>query len=114
MTVVVAIVRNIIDVASMASFYRQDAADTLIYCYNVLNRDLFILLGQRLSQSHNDVTRWTEVESTIHAFKALCDNVGNHEFHYVAAIMDLMLQIPYGIYPREVSLLFVISAQVDL
>ncbi|XP_011501749.1 PREDICTED: importin-13 [Ceratosolen solmsi marchali] len=82
--------------------YRQDAADTLFYCYNVLQQDLFILLGQRLSQSHNDVSKWTEVESTIHAFKALCDYVGTQESHYVAAIMDLMLQIPYGMYPREV------------
>lgn len=87
----------------MIFIHRQDAADTLIYCYHIIEHDLFILLGQRLSQSHDDVSKWTEVESTIHAFKALCDTVGQ-ESHYVAAIMDLMLShIPYGMYPREVS-----------
>ncbi|XP_003423892.1 importin-13 isoform X1 [Nasonia vitripennis] len=83
--------------------YRQDAADTLIYCYNVIGHDLLILLGQRLSQSHDNVSKWTEVESTIHAFKALSDNLNRKDFHYLTAIMDLMLShIPYGMYPREV------------
>ncbi|XP_058808570.1 importin-13 [Phymastichus coffea] len=83
--------------------YRQDAADSLIYCFNVLHKDLMILLGQRLSQTHNDVSKWTEVESTIHAFKAICDSAGPQQSNYVAGIMDLMLShVPYEIYPREV------------
>ncbi|KAJ8687571.1 hypothetical protein QAD02_023365 [Eretmocerus hayati] len=83
--------------------YRQDVSDTLTYCYNVLHEDLLILLGQRLSQTHDDVSKWPHVESTIHAFKAVCDCVGSQESHYVPAIMDLMFShIPYDVYPKEV------------
>lgn len=83
--------------------YRVDVADTLDYCYNVLRQDLLILLGQRLSQPPNDIQKWPDVESTLHAFAALADNVGTKENHYVPAIMDLILShIPYDIYPKEV------------
>ncbi|XP_015607837.1 importin-13 isoform X2 [Cephus cinctus] len=83
--------------------YRQDAADTLAYCYNVLGSDLLVLLGQRLSQPHNELQKWTDVESTLHAFKALADNVSTEETQYVAALMNLILShIPYSQYPDEV------------
>ncbi|XP_012270710.1 importin-13 isoform X2 [Orussus abietinus] len=83
--------------------YRQDAADTLTYCYNVLGQDLLLLLGQRLSQLNDDSQNWTDVESTLHAFSALCESIRTQENHYVAALMDLVLShIPYGEYPREV------------
>lgn len=84
--------------------YRQDAADTLIYCYNVLGQDLLVLLGQRLSQLQENSQSWTDIESTIHAFKALSESVGTQESHYVPAIMDLLFSyIPYVHFPREVS-----------
>lgn len=84
--------------------YRQDAADTLIYCYNVLGKDLLILLGQRLSDLETEPKKWTDVESTLHAFSALSDNVGTQENQYVPALMDLIVShIPYGHYPSEVT-----------
>ncbi|XP_014211303.1 importin-13 isoform X2 [Copidosoma floridanum] len=85
--------------------YRQDVADTLIYCYNVIQQDLFIMIGQQLSQPQEDVSKWPEVEAAIHAFKALCD-ICTFKFvqPYTAAILDLLLSthIPYQMYPREV------------
>ncbi|XP_043259180.1 importin-13-like isoform X1 [Colletes gigas] len=82
--------------------YRQDIADTFDYCYRVLREDLLILLGQRLSQTLNDTEKWTDVESTLHAFEAIAVSVGVEESHYIPALMDLILtHIPYDHYPRE-------------
>ncbi|KAI4472656.1 hypothetical protein M0802_016606 [Mischocyttarus mexicanus] len=83
--------------------YRQDAADTMDYCYRVLGEDLLILLGQRLSEPLNNPEKWVDVESTLHAFEALADRVGVNECHYVPALIDLVVSnIPYDIYPEEV------------
>ncbi|XP_015108819.1 importin-13 [Diachasma alloeum] len=83
--------------------YRQDAADTLTYCYNILGHELLILLGRRLTRPDIDNQKWTDVESTLHAFQALCDSVGTQETEYVPALIDLvLLHIPYQNYPREV------------
>ncbi|EZA57401.1 hypothetical protein DMN91_008682 [Ooceraea biroi] len=82
--------------------YRQDAADTLDYCYSVLGDDLLALLGQRLSQTLEDVP-WTYVESTLHAFRALAESVGTQEYCYIPALLDLILgHIPYHLYPEEI------------
>ncbi|XP_047351104.1 importin-13 [Vespa velutina] len=83
--------------------YRQDAADTLDYSYRVLGEDLLILLGQRLSEPLDNSEKWTDVESTLHAFEALSDRVGLVEFRYIPALMDLIVShIPYDLYPGEV------------
>ncbi|KZC09222.1 PREDICTED: importin-13 [Dufourea novaeangliae] len=83
--------------------YRQDVADTLDYCYRVLRQDLLVLLGQRLSQSLHGSEKWTEVESTLHAFEAIADSVDIEESHYIPALMDLVLtHIPYDLYPGQV------------
>lgn len=83
--------------------YRQDAADTLAYCYTVLGGELLQLLGQRLSQPPDNFQGWVQVESTLHAFKALSESVGTHETRYVPSLVDLVLsQIPYHRYPGEV------------
>lgn len=88
--------------------YRQDAADTLDYCYIVLGEDLLLLLGQRLSQSLNSSQDWTYVESTLHAFKAISDSVGIEENNYIPALMNLVLShIPYDLFPAEVREIFV-------
>ncbi|XP_076181025.1 importin-13-like protein cdm isoform X2 [Ptiloglossa arizonensis] len=83
--------------------YRQDVADTLDYCYRVLRQDLLVLLGQRLSQTVDGLEKWTDVESTLHAFGALANCTGIEESHYIPALMDLVLtQIPYDLYPGEI------------
>lgn len=87
--------------------YRQDAADTLDYCYSVLGDDLLALLGQRLSQSLEDVP-WTYVESTLQALRALAESVGTREYCYIPALLDLILgHIPYHLYPEEVHIISV-------
>lgn len=83
--------------------YRQDVADALDYCYSVLKQDLLVMLGQRLSQSLERSDKWTEIESTLHAFKAVAGCVDTKESHYTPALMDLVLShIPYDVYPNEV------------
>ncbi|XP_068985300.1 importin-13 [Bombus flavifrons] len=92
-----------VDERELFRCYRQDVADALDYCYRVLGQDLLVLLGQRLSQTLNSSQRWTEVESTLHAFEAVADSVGIEESHYIPALMDLVLShIPYDHYPGEV------------
>ncbi|XP_071874439.1 importin-13-like protein cdm [Bombus fervidus] len=92
-----------VDERELFRCYRQDVADALDYCYRVLGQDLLVLLGQRLSQTLNSSQRWTEVESTLHAFEAIADSVGIEESHYIPALMDLVLShIPYDHYPGEV------------
>lgn len=92
-----------VDERELFRCYRQDVADALDYCYRVLGRDLLVLLGQRLSQTLNSSQKWTEVESTLHAFEAIADSVGTEESHYIPALMDLVLShIPYDHYPGEV------------
>lgn len=84
--------------------YRQDAADTLDYCYSVLGNELLELLGHRLSTPDSS---WTFVESTLHAFKALSESVSTQEYYYIPALMDLiLLHIPYNIYPEEVRMIY--------
>lgn len=83
--------------------YRQDVADTLVYCYNVLGAELLLLLGQRLSQPPEEIESWTYVESSLHAFNALSDCIGTQESHYVPALMNIIFSyIPYENYPGEV------------
>ncbi|EFN68181.1 Importin-13 [Camponotus floridanus] len=80
--------------------YRQDVVDTLDYCYKVLGTDLLALLGQKMSLEN---LAWTEIESTLHAFKALAERVGTEEYCYIPALINLILvRIPYHLYPEEV------------
>ncbi|XP_043263267.1 importin-13-like isoform X2 [Colletes gigas] len=87
--------------------YRQDVADTLDYCYRVLRQDLLLLLGQRLCLTLDRSEKWTDVESTLHAFeavadRAVADRASAEESHYILALMDLVVtHIPYDFYPRE-------------
>lgn len=84
--------------------YRQDVADTYTYCYNVLSKDLFELLGHRLSKA--DGQNWTFTESTIFAFKSLSDCVPLNEEYYIPAIMDLILsRVAYDKFPKQVKFL---------
>ncbi|KAL6430820.1 hypothetical protein ACFW04_006973 [Cataglyphis niger] len=80
--------------------YRQDVVDTLDYCYKVLGTDLLALLGQKMSLED---LAWTDIESTLHAFKALAESVGTEEYYYIPALINLILvRIPYHLYPEEV------------
>ncbi|KAL0126350.1 hypothetical protein PUN28_005027 [Cardiocondyla obscurior] len=80
--------------------YRQDVADTLDYSYSVLGNDLLALLGQRLSLEDSP---WTQIESTLHAFKALSESVGTQEYCYIPMLINLIIvHIPYHLYPEEV------------
>lgn len=80
--------------------YRQDVVDTLDYCYKVLGTDLLALLGQKMSRED---LAWTDIESTLHAFKALSESIGTEEYCYIPALINLILvRIPYHLYPEEV------------
>lgn len=85
--------------------YRQDVVDTLDYCYKVLGTDLLALLGQKMSLED---LAWTDIESTLHAFKALAESVGTEEYYYIPALINLILvRIPYHLYPEEVCIVSV-------
>ncbi|XP_057341544.1 importin-13 [Microplitis mediator] len=83
--------------------YRQDIADNMTYCYNIIGRDLLIILGQRLSQPLIDTLKWVDVEATLYSFQALSDCVETTDTECVPALMDLIIsRISYDKYPEEV------------
>lgn len=83
--------------------YRQDIADTLDYCYKVLQEDLLKMVLERLVRAICDNKNWTDVEASLHAFKALAEAVGSRNVRYVPEMIHAILSyIPYDRYPAEV------------
>ncbi|XP_014469639.1 PREDICTED: importin-13 [Dinoponera quadriceps] len=83
--------------------YRQDVADTLDYCYKVLQEDLLKMVLERLGRAICNDKSWTDVEASLHAFKALAEAVGSRNVRYVSEMIDAILSyIPYDRYPAEV------------
>lgn len=85
--------------------YRQDVADTLDYCYKVLQDDLLKMVLERIAKAMCDNKNWTEIEASLHAFKALAEAVGSRNVHYVSEMICVILSIPYDYYPAEVRAL---------
>ncbi|KAL1465186.1 hypothetical protein WDU94_004776 [Cyamophila willieti] len=62
--------------------YRQDIADTLLHCSNILREELLELLLFKLKQilsDNNFKTHWQPLESLIHAFYAVAEDSGGGE-----------------------------------
>ena len=83
--------------------YRQDVSDTFIFCHRVLGEDILGLIGERLSYLDTRPQKWNEVEATLHAFKALADEITGKEYECLPVIINLIVAgIPYAHYPSEV------------
>ncbi|RZC40401.1 importin-13, partial [Asbolus verrucosus] len=83
--------------------YRQDIADTFIYCYNVLNLEMLDILNSKLIEAlhKNNTTgvpppiQWNEVETCLHAFGAIAESI-ELENLYLPKLMITIKDIPFG------------------
>ncbi|EFA09709.1 importin-13 [Tribolium castaneum] len=82
--------------------YRQDIADTFIYCYNVLNLEMLDILNSKLIEAlHKNNTsvvpppiQWNEVETCLHAFGAIAESI-ELENLYLPKLMVTIKEIPF-------------------
>lgn len=83
--------------------YRQDIADTFMYCYNVLNLELLDIIYTKLNEalqkcSNNGVvipTYWNQIETCLHAFSAVAESI-EWENLYLPKLMVILKNIPYA------------------
>ncbi|KAJ8931893.1 hypothetical protein NQ314_015162 [Rhamnusium bicolor] len=83
--------------------YRQDIADTFIYCYVVLNLEMLDMLNTKLTESlqKNDTNgiaqpiQWNEVETVLHAFGAIAESI-EYENLYLPKLMVTIKHIPFN------------------
>lgn len=78
--------------------YRQDVADTYMYCYNVLNLEMLDILSTKLDEAliKCAVNRdnWNMVESCLHAFGAVAECI-ELENLFLPKLMITLKNIPY-------------------
>lgn len=82
--------------------YRQDIADTFVYCYVVLNMEMMDVLNGKLNETlHKDNTngspqiiQWNEVETVLHAFSAISESI-DAENVYLPKLMLTIKDIPF-------------------
>lgn len=80
--------------------YRQDIADTFMYCYNVLNLELLDILSTQLNEAiqkckNNNANHWNEIETCLHAFSAVAESI-EWENLYLPKLMSVLKEIPYN------------------
>lgn len=79
--------------------YRQDIADTLLYCFEVLNGEILTILATILTESINmvrtDSTQWPKLESCIYSFCAIAEHIDPIEFKQIPTLMHILTEIPY-------------------
>lgn len=79
--------------------YRQDIADTLLFCYDVLNEMILKILVETLEagivaiqMNPND---WPILESSVHAFCAISQQVDITEYPEIVKLMRVLNEVPY-------------------
>lgn len=79
--------------------YRQDIADTLLCCFDVLHNQILKLLSETLDEgilaiqaSHNN---WPALEASIHGFCAISQQIESVEYEEIVKMMRVLNEIPY-------------------
>lgn len=79
--------------------YRQDIADTLLFCYDVLNDVILRILSETLDDGIAAIQmsseNWTILEASIHAYCAISQQVEISEYPEVVKLMRVLNEIPY-------------------
>lgn len=79
--------------------YRQDIADTLLSCYDVLHDHILKILAETLEEGVQAVqansNHWTMLEASLHAFNAISQNLESIEYPEIVRLIQLMNEIPY-------------------
>lgn len=88
-----------VDDKEMFRCYRQDVADTLMYCYNVLNLEMLDILNTKLNEALQaclvDNNKWPYVESCLHSFSSISECI-EMENLYLPKLMCTLKEIPYN------------------
>ncbi|CRL02034.1 CLUMA_CG015289, isoform A [Clunio marinus] len=79
--------------------YRQDIADTLLCCFDVLHVQILKLLSETLDEgiqaiqaNHNN---WPILEASIHGFCAISQQIESVEYPEIVKLMRVLNEIPY-------------------
>lgn len=80
--------------------YRQDIADTLLFCHEVLNEEILIILGQMLDEAlvavQASLDNWIQLEAVVHGFCALAAQIEDDQgYQQIAKMMRVLNEIPY-------------------
>lgn len=83
--------------------YRQDIADTYMYCYNALDLEMLDILTVKLEEVLKKETgngyaqppKWNEIETCLHAFYAIAESI-EMENLYLPKLMATIKEIPFG------------------
>lgn len=79
--------------------YRQDIADTLLCCFDVLHVHILKLLSETLDEGvaaiQADRNNWPILEASIHGFCAISQQIESNEYEEIVKMMRVLNQIPY-------------------
>lgn len=80
--------------------YRQDIADTMMYCYSILRDNLLELLHGKLEEALEKCNSdprmcWRSLESCLHAFQAIAECVDIEESRHLPRFLEALHRLPY-------------------
>lgn len=79
--------------------YRQDIADTLLCCYDVLHTQILKLLSETLDEGIQaiqvSIENWPILEAAIHGFCAISQSIDSVEYEEIVKLMRVLNEIPY-------------------
>ncbi|XP_046679331.1 importin-13 [Homalodisca vitripennis] len=95
--------------------YRQDIADTMMYCYNVLREPLLNLLLERIKSCLATESPWQPLEACLHGFLAVAESVNTSESIYLPQFFSTLQSIPFSKLNIKVAIttLDVVGAYAD-
>lgn len=79
--------------------YRQDIADTLLCCFDVLHDQILRLMSETLDDGIQAIqastSNWPILEASIHGFCAISQQIESIEYEDVVKLMRVLNEIPY-------------------
>lgn len=79
--------------------YRQDIADTLLFCYDILCEHVLSIISHILDEAilaiQADINNWPQLEAVIHAYCAIAQQIELHEYEEIVKLMRILNEIPY-------------------
>jgi Importin 13 repeat len=79
--------------------YRQDIADTLLCCFDVLHNQILKLLSETLDEGIQAIqtssSNWPVLEASIHGFCAISQQIEGVEYEEIVKLMRVLNEIPY-------------------
>lgn len=79
--------------------YRQDIADTLLCCFDVLHVQILKILSDILDEGiaaiQMDIKNWPILEAAIHGFCAISQQIESAEYEEIVKLMRVLNEIPY-------------------